>query len=179
MRARGARDVGGSHGVPDWDGIALHVARGLHTAGATIVAMNMFTQRMLRDRSGDERQLLRAKALATPRYITVTLRSDTEWHATIQGSEGDYAAILGVDLQGRCSCTSWKRDGTRRFCKHLAAIAMMWLEAGGANTTHGDLDPELSKAMLKLSNDEVRAILMEAAGQLEAVRARVVLGRWR
>lgn len=136
----------------------------------------MFTLDDLRERGGDARELLRALALHRDGALTVETRLDDGWAATCTGREGTYSVSLKPNFDAWCDCVAFARSKKRCFCKHVGALAMAWLEAGGIAVSVVDLDGELAAAIDRLTIEEARAIIAAAAGESHAVRA-MVLGR--
>jgi uncharacterized Zn finger protein len=138
----------------------------------------MFTLSDLKARAKDERELVRAQEILDRGKIHQLRVDAQEISAEVQGSgRSTYLAYLQRDLTGRCSCQQW-RNHARRFCKHLGALALVWLREDGTSVTAAEADPELYGAVHKLSADEARALLFEAAGRVAAVRKRLLTGDW-
>ena len=138
----------------------------------------MFTLSDLKARAKDERELLRAQEILDRGKLSQLRVETEEISGEIKGSgKSVYLAYLGADLTGRCDCRQWKNN-SRRFCKHLGALALAWLADRGAAVTSAEADPELYDAVQKLSVDEARSLLLEAAGRFSGVRSRLLGGDW-
>jgi len=146
----------------------------------------MFTLAQLESRLKNAREIIRARDLAKT-GITVEEKQETCWRGKAASSGGEpYPVELHVDLTGTCDCVAWHTSGARRFCKHLAAVAILWLETAGANP---DLAASLDNALADdadlrgvvehLSEEDLRRLLMEAAAMNNDLRRRLLSGTWK
>lgn len=143
----------------------------------------MFTLDDLQGRLKNPRELLRARQLRDQGAVSVTVCTVNRITAYVRGSEAEpYEVELELDLTGSCTCRAFYASGPRKFCKHMAALGVSWLESGGdpvnANAIANSMDSELAARVLGLSPQECRDLLLESAHMVDAVRQRIIAGRW-
>ena len=138
----------------------------------------MFTMEDIAQRASDTRELLRAREIVVGqrlRLVRERNRSGDVTRAEIRGS-GDavYRVVVDQRLDGTFTCPLFRRT-TSRFCKHIAAVAMIWIDA---SVEAHSLDPDVAMAVGALDEQAVRALLIEAAGRARWVRDRILTGQW-
>jgi hypothetical protein len=142
----------------------------------------MFTVTDLRARSSDARQLLRSLIVLNGRGEPPEIISRSElggYEARVEGTEGIYSVRLDRRLEGNCTCPAFKKSkSTPKFCKHMAAVALVWLRDIGASATPADLDPTLHRIVTSMPDEDRQLVLMEAGGVSREVYARLINGEW-
>lgn len=139
----------------------------------------LFSSTDLEATAKDGRELIRARELVERNRIREFQWRDGLATASIAGSGAKpYMVQFSSALTGECTCPAFLRS-KRRWCKHLLAVGMLILRHENGEIFEPEaLDPELAVAIAKLSEDESKAMLFEAGGRFDAVRTRLVYGRW-
>lgn len=128
----------------------------------------MFKSEDLEKRLSGASEYLKAKALAQGGQVKIESLTVEELAATVAGSGDEpYRIRLDSSLSGWCDCVAFARSKERRFCKHLCAAALVWLNqtSGGAPALQVSamLSPEVLRAIAGLSDQQCREALQEAA----------------
>lgn len=126
----------------------------------------------------DDRELLRAIELISHGRIKHTCFEGMAFGAVVRAEDGlEYRVTVNEKLIGSCTCPFFVRGagGRRRFCKHVAAAAMMWL---GGDWSPAAIDTELVGAIEQIDLFQARELLIEAAGRLKGMKHRIVHGAW-
>jgi len=135
----------------------------------------VFTRQRIEERASDARELLRAQELIARKRVTHTCFAGRDFCATVRGTGEQYDVRVTPTLDGSsCSCPAFSRS-RRGFCKHVAAVAMMWL---GEQWDTAAVDTELVGAIEILDLFQARQILLEAAGRSRGVRNRIMRNTW-
>ena len=137
----------------------------------------MFSLDDVRLRASDERALLRAKAIADAIDPASLDWTSDPVSCAVPSSEGTpYTVQVSSELSASCTCTAFRRSGRRMFCKHVGALAMLWLRQRKVIIDENSLDSDLANALARLTDAECRLLLCEAAGASAAVRD-LILGK--
>lgn len=134
----------------------------------------MFTWEDIERRATDPRELLRAREVADSGKVVDVAVSGDRCTASVKGSSKPYAVEVGLDLKGKCTCPQFLRT-KRGFCKHIAAVAMLWM---GSEKSASSIDPELGAAIEAMTPADLRAALLELASRSGPGRTRVITGAW-
>ena len=135
----------------------------------------MFIMADIEARAADPRELLRAREIILANKVRAGQKLGDTLGAEVQGSgKSVYRVTVSTALDGTCTCPFFRRT-TRRFCKHVAALAMIWIDCP---TDVRAIDPEVADAIDRMDEATVRALLVDAAGRNRIIRERILTGAW-
>ena len=138
----------------------------------------MFTTDDIVGRCSNEREFIRGSKLESSKKIQNFGRTqDDSVEAQIKGTS-TYKVSLKGDLTGACDCGSWKNSGHRRWCKHLAALALRWLREQGKSTAPVARQLPVVARVKAMTEAECRDLLIEAAGRFQELHTRLTVGAW-
>jgi len=132
----------------------------------------------IESRCKDPRELLRGRDLVKGKYVVIDVDDHTGVSASVRSSgKEQYVVLLKHDLAGECACVSFALSKERKFCKHLAAVALMVLDVTTVTVTYS-ADDEIQLLVNGLSPQQCADLLIEAAVMSPDVRRRLTEGAW-
>lgn len=131
----------------------------------------MLTIELLLEKSGDERELMRAWLIAAAGGVTVTRVSDKVTTLLVSSDKKErYEVSLSLS-EAFCDCVAFARSRERGFCKHVGALALAAM--ADLPPLHA-CAPAFTRQVQELTLDDAKALLAMAAAQHSDVYDRVL-----